>query len=131
MTIEFQQANLFELSGDSIQVTYLTSGSEGVPLLSYRDGSLNRQFSGEKIKSVQTEIGELLTVEIEQIPEMRVVTFSLILPVVNVMPGTVGTHIQVLGITAVTYTNMTGEVLGQGKTYSQVNLTGTAQAISS
>ena len=42
MEKEFQQANLFELSDDDIQVTYSSSSFEGLPLFSYRDSSINR-----------------------------------------------------------------------------------------
>jgi hypothetical protein len=127
-TPEFQQANLFELSGDEIQVTYSSTSIAGTSLFSYRDGSINRLFSDEEIESVTTGLGELLTVTLEQIPDLRTVTFTLILPVVNVLPGSAGAHIRVPGITTTTHTNIAGSVPGPQKTYSQVNLQGTAQA---
>lgn len=127
-TPEFQQANLFELSGDGIQVTYSSTSIAGTPLFSYRDGNINRLFSDKEIHSVQTELGELLTVTLEQIPDLRIVTFTLILPVVNVLPGSAGTHIRVPGITTTTHSSIAGPVLGPQKTYSIVNLQGTAQA---
>jgi hypothetical protein len=129
MVIEFQQANLFELSGDDIQITYSSSSFTGLPLFSYRDASINLQFSGQEIRSVTTEIGELLTVTLEQIPDLRTVTFTLILPVVNVLPASAGTYIQVPAITTTTHTSIAGPVLGAQMTYSQVNLTGTAQVV--
>jgi hypothetical protein len=131
MAQEFQQANLFELSGDDIQVTYSSSSFEGPPLFSYRSSGINRQFSGEEIRSAQTEIGELLMVTIEQILDLRTVTFTLILPVVNVLPGSAGIHIQIFGITTITHTSIAGTVLGPKQTYSQVNLQGTAQVVTS
>jgi len=81
MENQFQQANLFELSGDYIQVTYSSSSFTGAPLLSYRDPSTNAQFSGRDIRSESTEIGDLLTVALEQIPDLRTVTFTLLLPI--------------------------------------------------
>jgi hypothetical protein len=48
---------------------------------------------------------------------------------VNVLPGSAGTHIQVPGITTTTHTTIAGPVLGPEKTYSQVNLRGTAQVV--
>jgi len=125
----FQQANLFELSNDNIQVTYSATSIAATPLLSYRDGSINRLFSGNEIRRVQIEIGELFTVTLEEILDLRTVTFTLILPVVNVLPGSVGTHIQVPGITTTTHTSIAGSVLGPKQTYSPVNLQGTAQAV--
>jgi hypothetical protein len=129
MANEFQQANLFELSGDDIRVTYSSSSFAGLPLFSYRDGGINRQFREEEIRSVETEIGKLLTVTIEQIPDLRTVTFTLVLPAVTVLSGSAGTHIQVPGIKTTTYTTIAGPVLGPEKTYSLVNLRGTAQVL--
>jgi hypothetical protein len=129
MEKEFHQANLFELSGDGIQVTCSTSGLEGLPLFSYRNGNINCQFSGEEIRSVATEIGELLTVTVEQILDIRTVTFTLILPTVNVLPGSAGTHVQVFGIITTTDMNIPGPVLGPAKKHHEVNLNGTAQVV--
>jgi hypothetical protein len=129
MAKQLQKANLFELSGDCIQVTYSSSSFAGPPLFSYRDRTMNRQFSGEEIRSVMTELGELLTVTLEQIPDLRTVTFTLILPVVNVMPGSAGVHIEAPGITATAHTTIAGPPVGPQITYSVVNLKGTAQAV--
>lgn len=129
MVNKFQQANMFELSGDYIQVTYSSSSFTGDPLFSYRDPSTNVQFSGNDIRSESTEIGELLTVTLEQISDLRTVTFTLVLPVVNLLPKSAGTCIQVPGITTTTHTSIAGPVLGPEKTYSQVTLSGTAQAV--
>ena len=131
MLKEFQKANLFELSGGGIQITYTTSGLEGIPLFSYRDNNMNLQFSGTEIKAEQTEIGEVLTVMLKQIPDSLTITFSLVLPVVNVLPGSAGSQIQVPGITTTTHTSLAGSVLGAAKTYSHVNLQGSAQPIAS
>jgi len=125
---EFQQANLFELSGDGIQVTYSSTSIAGTPLFSYRDGNINRLFTGEEIRGVQTEIGDLLTVTLEEILDLRTVAFTLILPVVNVLPGSTGLHIRVPGITTTTHTSIAGSVFGPQRTYSLVKLEGTAQA---
>jgi hypothetical protein len=129
MTTEFKKANLFELSGGGIQVTYSASGLEGVPLFSYRDGSMNLQFSGTQIKNEQTEMGEVLTVILKETSDLSITIFALILPLVNLWPGSVGTHIQVPGITVTTHTSFIGAVLGQAKTYSAVTLEGYAQVV--
>src|SRR5688500_15796287 len=129
MEKQSKQANLFELGGDGIQVTYSTSGLEGLPLFSYRNGNINCQFSGGEIRSVATEISELLTVTVEQILDIRTVSFTLILPIVNMLPESAGTHIQVLGIITTTHMNIAGVVLGPAKTHHQVNLNGTAQVV--
>lgn len=118
-----------KLSGDSIQVTYSSSSFTGDPIFSYRDPSANVQFNGCDIRCESTDIGELLTVTLEQIPDLRTVTFTLLFPVVNLLPGSAGTCIQLPGITTTMHTSIAGPVLGPQKTYSQVTLSGTAQAV--
>ena len=129
MEKDFQQANLFELSGDGIQVTYSSSSIKGSQLLSYQDGTINCRFSGEEIRSEATEIGELLTVTLEHTVDSRAVTFTLILPVVTVMPASGGARIEVPGITTTTHMTIAGPGVGTQKTYFQVNLIGTAQVV--
>ena len=53
----------------------------------------------------------------------------MILPVVNVLPGSPGTYIQVPGIKTTTHTSIAGPMLGPQKTYRQGKLRGTAQAV--
>ncbi len=129
MAYGFQPANLFELSGEDVQVTYSSSSFTGSPLFSYRDSRTNRQFSGDEISSVASQVGELLTVTLEQILDLRTVTFTLILPAVTVLPASAGTHIHVPGITTTTHTTIVGPPPGQQKTYSLVRLKGTAQVV--
>jgi hypothetical protein len=129
MARNLDQANLFELSGNGIQFTYSTSSFNGLLLFSYRDARLNCQFSGTEIDSQNTALGELITVILEQIVDLRIVTFTLILPDVNVLPRSAGLHIQVPAITTTTHTSIAGPALGPNKSYSPVNLDGTAQFI--
>jgi len=126
----FEQANLFELSDYSIQVTYSSTSFTGQPQLSYRDNKINRNFMGEEIQILDTDIlGQLVTVTLETIADLRIVTFTLILPLVNVMPQSGGTRVQVPGILTTTHTTIAGPGPGAEKTYSTVNLQGTAQFV--
>jgi hypothetical protein len=125
----FTRANLFELSGDSIQVTYSSTSILGGPILSYRDAQRSLSFRGEEIRSQDTELGELVTVTLEAIPDLRSITFTVILPVVTVMPQSSGLLIQVPGVTTTNPTTIAGPPPGPQKLYSVVNLQGTAQSI--
>ena len=125
----FTRANLFELSSRTIHVTYSTTSILGGPILSYRDDALSRSFNGEEIDIQQTTLGEVVTVTLETIPDLRTVTFSLIVPVVTVMPQSSGTRIKVLGITATSPTTIAGPPPGPQQLYSAVYLRGTAQFI--
>jgi hypothetical protein len=77
------EPNLFELRGGGIQVTYSTSSFDGKPQLTYEDQKVSLTFQGEEIRSLDTEIGLQLTVTLEQVPDLKAVTLTLILPTIN------------------------------------------------
>jgi hypothetical protein len=128
-SVNFTKANSFELSGGSIAVNYSETSFSGVPLLNYGDNNLKRNFSGQEIRIQETEIGQLITVTLEQIPDLRTVTFTLILPLVNLSTTSETTRIRVPSITTTTRTTLAGSGAGAEKTYTTVNLRGTAQFI--
>jgi hypothetical protein len=125
----FTQANLFELSSSSIHVTYSSTSILGGPLLSYRDSQLSLSFRGKDIRIQDTEVGQLISVTLESIPDLKTVTFSLILPTVTVMQQSSGTRIKVVGLTTTEPTTIAGPPPGPQKLYSAVTLRGTAQFI--
>jgi hypothetical protein len=129
MANNFEQANLFELGDYSIQVTYSSTSFTGQRQLSYRDNNINRNFMGEEIRILDTELGQLITVTLETIADLRTVTFTLVLPLVNVIPQSGGTRVQIPGILTTTHTTIAGPGPGAEKTYSTVNLQGTAQFV--
>ena len=125
----FTRANLFELFGDSIQVSFSSTNILGGSILSYRDPQRSLFFRGEEIRSQDTELGELITVTLEAIPDFRTITFSLILPTVTVMSQSSGTYIRVPGVTATNPTTLAGAPPGPERLYAVVMLQGTAQFI--
>ncbi len=125
----FVKANLFELTDGCTQVTYSSSSILGQPQLNYRDGNESRNFIGEEIRITDTEIGQLISVTLEVVPDLRTVTFTLVLPTVNVLVQSVGTHVQLLGIKTTTHTTIVGPGPGAEKTYSVLSLQGTAQFV--
>jgi hypothetical protein len=125
----FTRANIFELFGESIQVSYSSTNILGGPILSYRDPQRSLSFRGAEIRSQETELGELITVTLEAIQDLRTVTFTLMLPIVAVMPQSSGSYIRVPGVTTTNPTTIAGPPPGPEKLYSVVNLQGTAQFI--
>jgi hypothetical protein len=126
----FEQANLFELGGYSTQVTYSSTSITGQPLLNYRDDANNLNFMGDEIRIVEAEIGQLITVTLESgAADAPPVTFTLVLPEVNVLPQSGGTQIQVPGILTTTRSLFGGPRLGAEKTYFIIELQGTAQFV--
>jgi hypothetical protein len=130
MESSFEQANLFELGSYSTQVTYSSTSITGQPLLNYRDDANNLSFMGDEIRIEEMEIGQLITVTLESgAADAPPVTFTLVLPEVNVMPQSGGTQIQVPGIVTTTRSLFGGPRLGAEKTYSIIDLQGTAQFV--
>jgi hypothetical protein len=125
----FTRANLFELNGNLIHVTYSSTSILGGPLLSYRDDQRSLSFQGDEIRIQNTELGELITVTLESIPDLKTVLFSLFLPIVTVMPQSSGVRIKVPGITTTNPTTIAGPPPGPQQLYSLVNLRGTAEFI--
>jgi hypothetical protein len=129
MIKELQTANLFELCGKGIQVTYAMTSITGQPLFSYRDAFINKQFQGDEILLQESRIGQLVTVVLEQVPDLKTVSFTLILPTINKLPSSAGTAIEAPGIMATAHTTIAGPGLGPSITYRQVMLSGTAQFV--
>ncbi|MBR8835884.1 MAG: hypothetical protein DSM106950_18155 [Stigonema ocellatum SAG 48.90 = DSM 106950] len=125
----FTEANSFELSGGEVQVSYSSTSFSGVPLLNYRDNNINLNFSGQQIRVLETELGQLITVTLEEVSDESTVTFTLILPLVNLNTGSETIRIKVPGIKTTTRTTIAGPGPGAEKTYTTVNLRGTAKFI--
>jgi hypothetical protein len=123
------RANVFELFGESIQVSYSSPNVLGGPRLSYRDAQRSLVCQGADIRSQNTELGEVITVTLEAIPDFRTVTFTLILPIVTVMFPSGSTYIRVPGVTATNPTTLGGPPPGPERLYAVVMLQGTAQYI--
>ncbi|ETW97294.1 MAG: hypothetical protein ETSY1_23270 [Candidatus Entotheonella factor] len=121
------EANMFELDSGKIQVSYSSTSFAGVPLLTYRDRKQQQTFQDNEIHIENTSIGQLVSVTLEHIPDLRIVTFSLILPAVYVMPASIGVPVKVPGVTTTTFQNFGGPRQGQERIYSTAKFRGTAQ----
>ncbi|ETX08490.1 MAG: hypothetical protein ETSY2_05130 [Candidatus Entotheonella gemina] len=123
------EANMFELDSGKIQVSYSATTIAGVPSLTYRDRNQQQTFQGNAIHIEDTSIGQLVSVTLEHIPDLRIVTFTLILPAVYVMPVSMGVSVKVPGITTTTFQSIAGPSQGPERTYRTTNLRGTAQFV--
>ena len=121
--------NLYELRGKGIQVVYWTSSINGKPLLQYRGKPRNRSFSGGEIRVQATEIGRLVTVLVEQVPDLRVVTLTLLIPSIHLEKGNATFHTS--GILTTHRTTIAGPagVKGPVQTYEVLPLEGKARIV--
>ena len=61
MTQQNNQSNLFEsnefqLSGEDVQITYLTSDRDGKPHFTYKDAEYDLSFTGDEIRIQQPRL---------------------------------------------------------------------------
>jgi len=123
------EPNLFNLQGDSTRIYYRSSSSTGEPLLVYRKSSNILRFSGDQIREETTSLGKLETVTIEQIPDLRIVTLTLIVPGVNLPTNRRQIPIKTIAIETTNATSIGGPALVKGplQTYQILELEGTAR----
>ncbi|MFN6540289.1 MAG: hypothetical protein RM021_028615 [Nostoc sp. EkiNYC01] len=121
--------NLYELQGQNVNVTYSTTSFDGTPRLNYKDQQRTLQFVGDQIRTAKVEIGTLVTVTLYKTRDNGYVTFSLLLPPVNLGQGN-ESKIVTKGITTVNrFSKIYESQQGQTKFYTIIPLSGTAQAV--
>lgn len=120
---------LYQLQNQHIKVTYSTTSFSGQPLLDYQDQQKTLHFAGDEIRTTDTEIGRLVTVTIYKTVDTGSVTFSLLLPAVNLGQSNEA-RIATKGITTVNrFSTIPAFNQGQRQTYTVTPLFGTAQAV--
>jgi hypothetical protein len=122
--------NLYQFQGKNISITYSTTSFIGKPLFTYQDKQQTLNFTGDdQIRSVETEIGTLVTVTIRKTVDTGSTSFTLLLPRVNLGKSKSAT-VETKGITT---TNLFSVIpkfnQGQRQTYTTIPLTGTAQSV--
>jgi len=77
--------NMYEFAGKHVTVHYSTSSLDSQPRLSFirRAGRL-QDFAGDEIRVQETDIGQHVTVVARDIPDLKTVTLTLIIPDINI-----------------------------------------------
>lgn len=121
------EPNLYQLKGGNLTVTYSTSSIAGTPQFSFKKGAVTKNFSGTQIRAVPTGLSTLVTVDLDAVPDLKTVTFTLVLPRVNLGTKT-SVKIATIGITTTSKTTIGGPdlVQGQVQSYKVTDLQGTA-----
>ena len=124
------QPNFFQLAGGYTQITYSTTGITGQPQFHYQDQQRDINVTGGDIRSLETEIGTLVTVTLEVIPDLHTLTVSLLVPEINLNEGN-ESPLSTLAILTTHRTSIGGPGLveGQLQTYEVVALEGTASLV--
>ena len=129
---EPNQPNLFELTGEytQIRITYSTTSITGQPQFHYQDQQRDLTFTGGDIRSLDSEIGMLITVTLEVIPDLHTLTLTLLIPQINLDEGNESSFsTQAILTTHLTSIGGPNLVKGPLQTYEVVALEGTARFV--
>ena len=126
---EPRQQIVFELKGADTQITYSTTSKTGAPLLTYAHKGERRTFKGKEIRSQATEIGRLVTVTLETIPDLHTITLTVIVPPANVHGAEAPLSTQAILTTMRTSIAGPRLVKGQIAQYEVLSLDGAAKAV--
>ena len=132
MTQQPIQANRFVLKGEGLELTYDETTITGQAQLIYQvlQGVHSRTFTGNELKVKPGDIGTLVTVILEVIPDDKRILFTLLIPTINVT-GTNEVPFETLAI----YTTVRDSIIGPNgangavESYQCVQLEGTAQFV--
>src|SRR5207237_10780163 len=78
-----RKANLFEVAAGATSVTYATTGIAGQPSFHFRDADHDVNAEGTDIRTKKTELGTLVTIDLEVVADGPSTTATLVLPTVN------------------------------------------------
>jgi hypothetical protein len=121
--------NLYDLHGYQLHITYSTTSIDGKPRFQYQDQFQTLQFSGDQIRTVDSEIGTLVTVTIRLTPDLGSTSFTLLVPQVN-LNQSLQSQITTFGITTLHRFSIAPQLdLGQTEHYTVVELSGTAALV--
>ncbi len=127
---EPRQPNSFELSGDyGVELRYDATSITGEPQFQYRDGEREVSRCGDEVRLLEAEIGTLVTIELEAVPDLHVVDLSVLLPSINLSDG--DEEFETLAIETTNRSNIGGPSMLTGalQTYRSQTLRGTARLL--
>jgi len=123
-------ANTFELNNENVRITYSSQGDAGQPTLSYEDladPQLDKVFRRNDIRTVSTDIGQLVTVTLVKGIDQGTRMLTLLVPTVTVAQAKTPVAIKTKAIFT-TFPKVAGSnVPGPNETYRVESLRGTAQ----
>lgn len=133
MSTQFTEPNHYALHGKKkgFTITYSTTSITGKPLFSVmRDGE-TQSFSGDEIATQDGPLGRLVTVTIAMVPDLEIVTLTLVVPAYNLADS--DGELTTFAVVTRSRTSIGGPALvsGQIQTYERYALRGHAQSVQS
>ncbi len=104
----------------AIRQTSITSK----PLFNYKDLKGTHNFTGDEIRTQKTVVGTMVTVTLESVPDLHVITLTLLVPVINLDRSE--RKFKTIAIRTTNKTTISGDSLVKGaQSYEVINLQGT------
>jgi hypothetical protein len=127
-----QDANLFELWGRGIHVSYSTTSIGGIALFHYNAYGVEHSFKGADIRVDETELGRQVSVTLVNVPDLKTTTFTVVIPKINIGDDHARVRFHSVGVHADHFTSIGGPDLVTGAlTHLDAHdLHGVAQAVS-
>ena len=124
-------ANMFDLAGGGLHVSYSTSGIDGKPHMSYQDATRSLSFTGDDIRKMDGgDLGTVVSVTIMRTIDAGSTSFSLLVPRVNLAAPFGSTPIHTDGITTQhPFSLLPAQNRGQRDFYAVTALHGTASHV--
>jgi len=124
------EANVFQLSGDGLHISFSATSITGEALFTYQSASQHIEFRGSQIKIEPTAIGDLVSVVIFHGVDRNFTTFSAAIPKTLLGPSGGAVNVTTFGVTTLHRTSVVGPpVLGQTELYTTHHLHGAAQFV--
>jgi hypothetical protein len=119
--------DLYHLTGSHIHITYTTSSVDGKPTMTYQDPYQGMSFSDDEIRTVECDLGTLVSVTLRMSVDAGSTSLSVFIPRVRIEQGTLAAIHTECVTTVHRFSVIPSFKLGQLDTYSVVPLHGTAQ----
>jgi|SRR6185503_6903730 len=126
-----QEPNHYEFRGHDFQIVYSTTSLTGAPQLTVQHKDKNWSFKGDDIRVLPAEIGRLVTVTLETMPDLHTVTLTALIPPVNLEGPDAPLSTDAIRTTMQTSKGGPKLVKGQIAHYEAVKLHGTARFVQS
>jgi hypothetical protein len=120
-------ANKFTLTGHGVEISYTIGGNPSFTALTYKDGTIIKDFKPSEISTDTTVIDKLVKIVIERRIDTGATTFSFFLPELNV-PGEQSVGFTSLGIRKEVRGPVVQPAL-QTVTWHSIHLNGVAQTV--
>ena len=121
--------NLYQLSGSHLHITYTTTSIDGKPTLTYQDAHLGKSFRGDEIRTVECDLGMLVSVTLRMTIDSGSTSLSVFIPRMQIEQGAAAAVHTDCVTTVHRFSMVLALNLGQLDTYSVVALHGTAQSV--